>query len=133
MNGIYDGVITKPELNEETLTHYGIPKKVHKYIDKYLKNGKWIYRYKSKAQEKLAKIDRFGKNPEDITDVKQLPALPKMRFKTGKKDFGKADSHSGQTGLKNVSTTKVNITKKPRSRKKTTASGKVKVYKRSIK
>ena len=37
MNEIYDGVITKPELNEETLTHYGIAKKVHKYIDKYLK------------------------------------------------------------------------------------------------
>lgn len=47
----YDGVIEKPELNDETLAHFGLAKAVHKYIDKYMgKNGKWIYRYASTAK-----------------------------------------------------------------------------------
>lgn len=57
---VYDYVVTKPELNDDTLAHFlgG----AHKYLNKYMgKNGKWVYVYnrgKSKAQEILAKQKR---------------------------------------------------------------------------
>lgn len=92
---VYDYVITKPELNEGTLAHYGIAKKVHKYIDKYLKNGKWIYRYKSKAQELGTKINRKLRGAD--TD--------QISFNYGKEpiygyayDNGKATSRTGTRG-----------------------------------
>jgi hypothetical protein len=60
MNEIYDGVITKPELNEDMLAHYGIAKKTHKYIKKYIgKNGKWVYVYKRGAKNDLSRIKDF--------------------------------------------------------------------------
>ena len=67
---MYDGVITKPPL-EEVIEH-GWLQKAHKYIDKYLKNGKWIYRYKSKLLEAKTKYNRnkqmpYGDQPELIS------------------------------------------------------------------
>lgn len=60
MNKTYDGVITKPELNEDTLAHYGIAKKFHKYIKKYIgKNGKWVYVYKRGAKNDVSRIKDF--------------------------------------------------------------------------
>lgn len=157
MNEIYDGVITKPELNEETLTHYGIAKKVHKYIDKYLKNGKWIYRYKSKAQEAFTKVNRELKlKPKNQASTNYGTGFAttknnQYRKKIGYEqlgsngtwviiDNGKAGSRSGRAGSKakeGIEAGRKRVAKKktsrPISRKKTVASGKVKVYKRSIK
>ena len=42
----YDGVITKPDLEEEFIAHFGTSRSVHKHIDKVMgKNGKRIYKY----------------------------------------------------------------------------------------
>lgn len=139
MNEIYDGVITKPELNEETLTHYGIAKKVHKYIDKYLKNGKWIYRYKSKAQEAGAKAGRDWNNGNKLVTIRPTDVTTYQGRKRLKSISGKVEksSQSGQTGSRviqgtNAGRKRAGIQNKPakRSRKKTITSGKVKVYKR---
>lgn len=87
---MYDGVITKPPL-EEVIEH-GWLQKAHKYIDKYLKNGKWIYRYKSKAQELGAKANRAirGIDPETPT---------RNGYTLGDND-GRQSSRSGRQPLK---------------------------------
>ena len=155
MNEIYDGVITKPELNEDTLAHYGIAKKVHKYIDKYLKNGKWIYRYKSKAQELGTKINRklsgadadqislnYGKEPiygyahDNGKATSRTGTRGNFQGRNGK-DVMPASGHTDglrvaqgtaagrkRAGIQNKSTNR------PKARKKTVVSGKVKVSKK---
>lgn len=70
---VYDYVVTKPELNDDTLAHFlgG----AHKYLNKYMgKNGKWVYVYnrgKSKVQEAITKYNRskdnYTSDPETIT------------------------------------------------------------------
>lgn len=62
---MYDYVNTKPPLNEETLSEYGIiehgwlkdqASKVHKYISRKKNElGKWIYTYKQEKAEKDAR------------------------------------------------------------------------------
>lgn len=66
--------------------------KVHKYIERWRgKNGKWYYRYKSKAQELGAKAKRTlnGIDPETPT---------KYGLTIGDNN-GKANSHSGKVNL----------------------------------
>lgn len=83
----YDGIINKPKM-EEILYHAGF----HKYIDKYLgKNGKWIYKYKSKVQEFGAKTKRKLKGID--------PETPTKYGLTIGDDNGKANSHSGKVNL----------------------------------
>ena len=57
-----------PDYYRDYIEH-GLVQRAHKYIDKYMKNGKWIYRYKSKAQELGAKVKRTinGIDPETPT------------------------------------------------------------------
>ena len=118
---IYDFVITKPELNEETLAHYGV---------------KGMKLHKRKAKSTLSKINTtFNRlmgltNSDIVTYNNGRTRKWDSEKNTWVKDSGKANSKSGQAGLKNVKTTKVNVkSSRPRSRKKTVASGKVKVYK----
>ena len=69
--------------------------KAHKYIDKYMKNGKWIYRYKSKAQELGTKINRklSGANADQISlNYGKEPIHGYSR------DNGKATSRTGTRG-----------------------------------
>lgn len=65
---MYDGIINKPPLEDVYLEHGWLKDqaaKVHKYIERHRgKNGKWIYRYKSKAQELGTKVRRFINDPE---------------------------------------------------------------------
>jgi hypothetical protein len=115
---VYDGVMDKPSL-DEYIEHLD-----HKYISKHKgKNGKWIYKYKSKIKEKLTKVGRaitFRDN-RDITNggegiYKQGYARwwndRKTAYKINAEGSGKANFLSGQTGSKNVKTTKVNSKKK---------------------
>lgn len=73
---IYDGIITKPPL-EEVVEHGWLKDqaaKVHKYLDRWRgKNGKWYYRYKSKAQEQLAKAKRAmnGYEADEVSDSRE--------------------------------------------------------------
>lgn len=79
--------------------------KAHKYIDRWRgKNGKWYYRYKSKAQELGTKIrrklgtpynSRFSIDPETITTRNSVSGA---RITFGD-DYGRADSHSGKQRL----------------------------------
>ena len=114
----YDYVITKPELNEETLAHYGV------------KGMKWHKRLKSKLKTVNTKLNRaMGMTSADmITTDSGLHRVWDSKTNSWKRDSGKANSHSGSAGLKNVKTTKVKTkTTRPRSRKKTIASGRVSV------
>ena len=113
---MYDYVTTKPELNEKTLSEFGITiqhgylkdaaAKTHKYLKRW-KNaaGKWVYQYKGKAREQAIKLARkaYNLDPTDVTNPTR-PALFKEAFRTGrgvnytKGTSGKANSHSGQEG-----------------------------------
>lgn len=73
--------------------------KAHKYIDRWRgKNGKWYYRYKSKAQELGARINRkrLGLKPDQIWNSKD-PTYGDFDNPV-RYDKGKANSRSGQTG-----------------------------------
>lgn len=101
----YDYVITKPEM-EEVLYHSG----VHKYIDKYLgKNGKWIYKYKSKAQEKLADAKRYlliGSNgkyrSQVVTDGRNISIGDDGKPKSYAGHYAKAARSRSTDQLKNA-------------------------------
>ena len=140
---VYDGVITKPELNEDTLAHYGIKGMKWK---KRLKNA--YYRGKSKLGEtNVGLLRKFNliKNPAIVTgndgyNKGDTSVYPKKR----KIDYGKANSKSGQEGsrvnegiaagrqralrksLQNSSA------KRPGSRKKKVISGTTSVKKRGV-
>lgn len=117
---MYDYVTTKPELNEETLAHYGIKGMKWK---KRLKGA--FYSAKSKTQEIGTKAIRnilygYGaKDPSRISYHRGTSATPRN-------DSGKANSHSGQEGLRNVKTTVV-------VRKPIPGSSKVIIKRRKIK
>lgn len=138
---VYDYVTTKPELNEETLMHYGIKgMKWRKHI-----KGKY-YSTKSKLQGLNTKIKRKVNginNPEEVSATtkaqtyittsngKKILNLGKRDFMFSlRKDTGKSNSKSGNAGLKDVSTTKVGKKDRPVSRKKKVVSGKGSVKKR---
>ena len=123
---VYDYVITKPELNDDTLAHYGIAKKVHKYIDKYLKNGKWIYRYKSKAEELSAKARRKKAgiiNPAEISRTADYGTRHARVMRVGPNEIDNGRGFKRSPGLRNTydrnwtwtfnktKTTKVNLPK----------------------
>lgn len=65
---IYDYVNTKPPLDEELLSNYGIiehgwlkdqASKAHKYINRWRNSaGKWVYQYKKDKAEKEARASR---------------------------------------------------------------------------
>lgn len=124
-----------PDYYNDYIAHYG--KKGMKW-HKHLK-GKY-YKTKSKAQEKLAKVNRainFTDNKDITTNggsriYKQGYARwwtpRKTAYKINAEGSGKANYLSGQTGSKNVQTTKVRtgITKvenRPVARKKKIVSG----------
>ena len=91
---VYDYITTKPELNEETLAHYGIKGMKWK---KRLKGS--FYSAKSKAEELGTKAIRnilygYGaKDPSRISYNRGTDATPRN-------DNGKANSKSGNTGSK---------------------------------
>lgn len=121
---VYDYVTTKPELNEETLAHYGI--KGMKWR-KRLK-GKY-YSMKSKLGEKKTKFTRtlnlINKDVATTNNGKKIVTTSKNQYRKpigiesisnagskGKrkwvlKDDGKAGSNSGREGLRDVKTTKI--------------------------
>ena len=104
---VYDGIMDKPTIDEF------IEHRDHKYLSKYKgPSGKWIYKYKSKIQELRARINRkrLGLKPDQIWDSKD-PTYGDFDNPV-RYDKGKANSRSGQTGSKNVKTTKVNYKKK---------------------
>lgn len=81
----YDYVIAKPEI-EEVLYHAGF----HKYIDKYLgKNGKWIYKYTKRINNKLKEANRQFLNnvgyPIELETKHQVNKLGKKVNNTIKK------------------------------------------------
>lgn len=145
---VYDYVTTKPELNEETLAHYGI--KGMKWR-KHLK-GRY-YSMKSKLGEKKTKFTRtmnmIGKDYVTTDNGKKIVTTSKNQYRkpigiesisnAGKpnnkrrlvlKDDGKAGSHSGREGLRDVLTTKVGKKDRPLARKKKVVAGKGSVKKR---
>lgn len=145
---VYDYVTTKPELNEETLAHYGI--KGMKWR-KRLK-GKY-YSMKSKLGEKKTKFTRtlnlIDKEVATTNNGKKMASTSKNQYRklmgiesisnAGKpnnkrkwvlKDDGKAGSHSGREGLRDVKTTKVGKKDRPLARKKKVVAGKGSVKKR---
>lgn len=138
---VYDYVITKPELNEETLMHFGI--KGMKWRKRL--GGKY-YGIKSKHQGLNAKIKRKVNginNPEEVSSTtkaqtyittsngKKILNLGKRNFTFSlRTDSGKSNSHSGQEGLRDVKTTKVGKKDRPLARKKKVVAGKGSVKKR---
>ena len=113
----YDGVLTKPELNDESFSEAGIIQhgwlknaaaKAHKYIERWKgKNGKWYYKYKSKALESVTKFANktVGINdPRSVVNNKKpveywFPLLGSSRGRNVVwTDNGKANSRRGQTG-----------------------------------
>lgn len=84
----YDYVIEKPDLEEEFIAHFGIPRSVHKYIDKVMgKNGKWIYKYAKSAKNGINNGTNKVKTLQSETKNKiarMLPILSK-RFNSLKK------------------------------------------------
>ena len=62
---IYDGIVTKPPMDE--VIEHGIGEKFHKYIEKHKnKFGKWIYKYKTRKS--AMKGDSRYRNTEDLKD-----------------------------------------------------------------
>lgn len=105
---IYDGVQTKPPLEELYLEHGWVKDsaaKVHKYIERWRDAaGKWRYRYQTKQYQKRAnKVRRKYKlGPEVVTinaGDKKAYKNNQIRYKTTP-DYGRADSRAGQTGSK---------------------------------
>ena len=133
---IYDYVNTKPPLEEVYLEHGWLKDqaaKVHKYIARWRgKNGKWYYKYKSKAQELGAKIDRNIKGIKadeisdntynDYTTGKRRIIGTTSRYVIGK-DSGKAGSRSvglssNRPGFKgNITRVSSKISRKPKGNK----------------
>ena len=114
----YDYIITKPELNDETLAHFlgG----AHKYLKKYMgKNGKWVYVY-NKAKKNLADAAyktknalydlnvrnerrKLGFRPEDVSLVRQHTVKNGRRYLVGlgyRGDDGRARSTGSSSGNK---------------------------------
>lgn len=114
----YDYIITKPELNDETLAHFlgG----AHKYLKKYMgKNGKWVYVYNKvkkglndaayKAKNKLYDLNvrserrKLGFRPEDVSLVRRHTVKNGRRYLTGlgyRGDDGRARSTGSSSGNK---------------------------------
>ena len=102
--------------------------KVHKYIERWRgKNGKWYYRYKSKAQEAITKYnrskDQITSDPETITTnygKKELVAFGRRNW-SGKQNA----LLDGQTGSRVVKTTKVSskVSRKPKKKGNLTSRG----------
>ena len=137
---VYDGINDKPPL-DEYIEHLD-----HKYISKHKgKNGKWIYKYKSKIQELGAKIRRRKAgitDPEEISNTYRSQITGNIRtyakgdrlgnpggkqfhsFKTGTRvKEGVTMYRQGQTPYWNwneVKTTKVSpkVSRKPKNKKK---------------
>lgn len=100
--------------------------KAHKYIDRWRgKNGKWYYRYKSKAQELGARVNRkrLGLKPDQIWNSKD-PTYGDFDNPV-RYDKGKANSRSGQTGSRKITTTKVSskVSRKPKKKGNLTSRG----------
>lgn len=113
--------------------------KAHKYIDRWRgKNGKWYYRYKSKAQELGAKIDRKikGIKADEISDNTYNDYTTGKRRIIGKtsryvigKDSGKAGSRSvglssNRPGFKgNITRVDSSVFRKPKKKGNLTSRG----------
>lgn len=78
---VYDGIMDKPTIDEF------IEHRDHKYISKHKgKNGKWIYKYKSKIQELGAKIRRRKAgltDPETISRTFKTKSGHTKTYSTG--------------------------------------------------
>lgn len=120
----YDYIITKPELNDETLAHFlgG----AHKYLKKYMgKNGKWVYVYNKakkglndaayKAKNKLYDLSVRSERrklgfirPEDVSLVRQHTVKNGRRYLVGlgyRGDDGRARSTGSSSGNKGYTLT----------------------------
>lgn len=95
---IYDYVNTKPPLEEVYIEHGWLKDQVakaHKYIERWRgKNGKWYYRYKSKAQELGAKTKRTmkGYQSDEVSDFRKGYIFNSPDFKkvlSSRKDWNK--------------------------------------------
>lgn len=92
MSEIYDYIITKPPLDEDTLAHYGIKgMKWHKHLkSKY-------YSAKSKLQEKIAKARRkkAGLEADEISTTTS---------KHNQQGFGSRIKYAAPTGVRDTGT-----------------------------
>lgn len=129
--------------NDEDELEHGWAKdaaaKAHKYIDRWRgKNGKWYYRYKSKAQELGAKVDRKikGIKVDEISDNTYNDYTTGKRRIIGKtsryvlgKDSGKAGSRSvglssNRPGFKgNITRVDSSVSRKPKKNGNLTSRG----------
>lgn len=104
--------------------------KVHKYIERWRgKNGKWYYRYKSKAQETEAKVLRTVAGKWDTTITNDIRKNKSILIPSNAKEIrdrrGYSTSRSGQTGTGVVKTTKLSskISRKPKKNGNLTSRG----------
>lgn len=135
---IYDYVNTKPPLEEVYLEHGWLKDqaaKAHKYIERWRgKNGKWYYRYKSKALESATKFANKAvgiNDPRSVVNNKKPSVhwFPLLGSSKGRNvvwaDNGKANSRSGQTGsrVKGTTTVSSKISRKPKKKGNLTSRG----------
>ena len=117
---IYDGVNTKPPIEELYLEH-GLADRAHKYIEKY-KNakGKWVYKYyraKSKLQGAAAKARRslHGYEADEVSN-----------FKAGTKS--RAEKEKDRKKFLNYYLNPKNMKKIYKNRKNQISKGRAKAY-----
>lgn len=99
---MYDYVVTKPELNDDTLAHFlgG----AHKYLKKYMgKNGKWVYVYKQKITDLKGRYRtrNGGRTYIDLDERENERGYSSSRAR-GDQIYGSRNAKNGWTSLSEV-------------------------------
>lgn len=106
---VYDYVITKPELNEETLMHFGIKGmkwRKGKLRGKYYSMKSKLSEIRARRMRSITPVDLISNGSKIVKPTYGNGSGTRMANIVGRDD-GRATSRSGQAGLKNISTTKV--------------------------